>query len=151
MNTNGLILSHIVGAVCAVSQSAEKDMTQLDSQCLESEEMSAAIGRHMGWGPLNCGAAVRANFCCEYCGRSLLASLDDYYSWEVDHIVPGGPDSLENYALSCHTCNHLKHFYAPLGESREMRLQDVRQEVQRRRQKKQAELDQLRQIIGSIA
>ena len=115
----------------------------------EPEDLAAAIGRGLAWGPLNCGAAVRAGFRCEYCGRSLLQSLDDYYSWEVDHIVPGGPDSLDNYALSCHTCNHVKHRYEPVGNSRSERLEDARREVLARRQTKQLELDKLRSIIGS--
>ena len=31
---------------------------------------------------------VRANFCCEYCGRDMLASVDSYAMWARDHIVP---------------------------------------------------------------
>lgn len=113
----------------------------------QAKAIEEAIARGLGWGPLNCRASVRARFCCEYCDRPLLRSLDDYYSYEIDHIVPGGPDLLENYALACHTCNHLKHSYAPIGETREERLKDARQVVQQRRQKKKIELEKLSQII----
>jgi 5-methylcytosine-specific restriction endonuclease McrA len=114
----------------------------------EPEELAASIQSRMGWGPLNCGTAVRANFCCEYCGKRMLSSLDSYYSWEMDHIIPGGPETPENYALACHACNHLKHRYVPSGESRAERLEDARKEVCRRRSSKLAELQKLRSVIG---
>lgn len=115
---------------------------------LEPDKFSEAIANDLNWGPLNRGAAIRANFCCEYCDRRFLRSLDNYYSWQVDHVTPGGGDSLDNYAIACQTCNHLKHNYVPAGETREERVRDARREVARRRSNKLAELAKLRELLG---
>lgn len=124
---------------------------ELDGPYPEAPEpgvLAGALSSRMGWGPLNCGTAVRANFRCEYCGKRLLSSLDNYYSWEVDHVIPGGGDSLDNYALACHTCNHLKHHYVPSGDTRDERIIDARREIRRRRSSKTAELQKLRGVVG---
>ena len=37
----------------------------------------------------------------------MLASVDNYLSWQLDHIIPesaGGDHTLENMALSCREC-----------------------------------------------
>ena len=61
-------------------------------------------------------------FKCEYCGRDLLASIEDYDAWQLDHVVPTskeGPDSFENLALCCKACNFMKLRYTPIGATRE--------------------------------
>ena len=30
----------------------------------------------------------RAGYKCEYCDKDILASVDNYLSWELDHIIP---------------------------------------------------------------
>ena len=60
------------------------------------------------WDVPSARRGIRAEFRCEYCDRDLFASVDDYKSWEIDHIVPisqGGTDNDENVALACRTCN----------------------------------------------
>lgn len=136
-------------AICGVC--AESCHGQLDDpypESLEPTELERTLESRMGWGPLNCGSAVRANFHCEYCGKRMLSSLDHYYSWEIDHIIPGGGDLPENCALACHTCNHLKHRYVPSGDSRDERIADARQEIRRLRSRKVAELQKVRSLLG---
>jgi 5-methylcytosine-specific restriction endonuclease McrA len=136
-------------AICNVCvESCSEHAEQPYQSASTPENLAFLLFSQLGWGPLNCGTAIRARFCCEYCGTRLLGSLTDYYSWEVDHIVPGGEDSLENYALACHACNHLKHRYAPSGDSREERVADARPEIERRRASKMAELQKVRGILG---
>ena len=115
---------------------------------LDPEQFSEAIAKNFKWGEINRGSAIRAKFCCEYCGRRLLRSLDDYYSWQIDHVIPNRDDSLEYCALACQTCNHLKHDYVPSGATREERVADARREVTKRRAAKRAELDKLRELLG---
>ena len=114
----------------------------------EPDELIAALRTHMGWGPLNSGAATHAKFCCEYCGVCLLESIMLYYSWEIDHIMPGKGDNLDNCALACRTCNHLKHFYPPNGVTREERVRDAAREIGLRRDKREKELAKVRALVG---
>ena len=61
------------------------------------------------WGDGNAAVlGLRAGFNCEYCGKYLLQSVDNYVDWEADHIDPrsaGGPNNFDNLALSCRQCN----------------------------------------------
>ena len=99
---------------------------------------------------------IRARFRCEYCGRDMLASVDDYRAWETDHIVPtskGGPaDNIENWALSCWTCNRIKRNWLPEavgfeGLSREEQIRIARTHIQKNRAEKQLEIAKMRQLI----
>jgi len=57
------------------------------------------------WSAKSAYLGEKAGFKCEYCGRDLLASVNDYKDWQEDHIVPkskGKPDdSVNNLAVSC--------------------------------------------------
>lgn len=44
-----------------------------------------------------------AAYQCSYCGRALDAAMAT-----IDHIDPGGPDSVSNYAICCNPCNTSK-------------------------------------------
>jgi len=80
------------------------------------------------WSPEAIALGARAHFRCEYCGRDLLGSSDDFKLWERDHILRSDPpdDSLENLALSCLVCNSkLKSKWTPPGETRGERIQAV--------------------------
>lgn len=51
----------------------------------------------------------RANFLCEYCHSSELASAALF---EIDHIQPrsmGGSDEIDNLALACQRCNSYRY------------------------------------------
>lgn len=102
---------------------------------MTEEEVIALAQQRRGWSRERADAAVRkvmatnkwsleqlylgfkADFRCEYCGRDLLKSADDYKLWENDHIVRGAGDGLENLALACLVCNcKFKNRWRPSGE-----------------------------------
>jgi len=111
------------------------------------------IPRHM----IECG--IMAKFRCEYCDAPLLSSLDTYYSWECDHIVPvsanGGADSA-NVAACCRVCNKLKGSIAPTDPGladapREQRVAWAKQVVtQRRNSLEQKYSDARRLLLGLL-
>jgi 5-methylcytosine-specific restriction endonuclease McrA len=74
------------------------------------------------WGPIETKLGIEFNFCCAYCDKRMLESVENYKEWQTDHIIPSskdGKDSIENYALSCRTCNFIKSTWNPaenLGE-----------------------------------
>ena len=102
----------------------------------------------LNWVPVNSQVAVASGFRCEYCGLDMLQSLEAYFSWQIDQIQPAGGYTPENCALACRTCNHLKHSRRPNGATREEKIADAWDDIQRKRVERQAELDQLRQLIG---
>lgn len=61
------------------------------------------------WSEGTARLSERAGHRCEYCGLDFFASVANYKSIQVDHIVPvskgGDPDSIANKALACRTCN----------------------------------------------
>ncbi len=53
----------------------------------------------------------RTDYRCGYCGKDLLATLDDFLSFVRDHLVPksaGGPDGNHNRVASCAACDRIK-------------------------------------------
>ena len=99
----------------------------------------------------------RAGYRCEYCGKDMLASLDDYDSMQADHIIPRnqeaqGCDTAENIALSCPLCNMLKGRWNPAQEgerdnSRHL-IPAVRQHLTEKRANKYKEFLEFRRIVG---
>lgn len=123
----------------------------MTSHARSPEIVTEEIQKQLGWGPQNAQGGVRAGFRCEYCGKDLLSSLDEYDAWQIDHIVPksaGGSEELANIALACRTCNHFKHSYAPIGSTRDERIADAKRYVLDRRRDKLRELNILRAIVG---
>lgn len=94
--------------------------------------------------------AVRARFCCEYCGKSFLDSVDAYDSWQIDHIVPNGDNSEANLALACKTCNfakrHSKKEQLEKCKSRNEKIELARQIVWERRARKEITLMKVRKF-----
>lgn len=97
-----------------------------------------------GWSRESAQLGIDARFSCEYCDRRLLGSIEDYDSWQIDHIDPvskgGLENSLENQALCCKTCNFMKRNQKPEGSTREERIGFFRQVIHRKRKRKQEEL-----------
>jgi 5-methylcytosine-specific restriction endonuclease McrA len=91
---------------------------------------------------------------CEYCDRDLLASFNDYDSWQIDHIYPsskGGKDQYENMAVCCKTCNFLKRNYVPTGVTREEQIADARHYIQSKREMREAELGRIRILVRGFS
>ena len=109
-----------------------------------------------GWAP---EVGERAGYKCEYCDRDMLKSVDDFVSWQHDHIIPWsaeGKDEIENIALSCSVCNvQLKRTWNPADKvgkdaSREEKIQAVRQYVREARSGWDERLSKFRKIVGRV-
>lgn len=111
------------------------------------------------WSARTARLGIRANFTCEYCGKSLIDSEDNYKLWQVDHIVPissgGDEESEDNLAIACRQCNmDFKSRWNPLSivsstnPARAELIQAVRNYVLERRRITQQELQHVRAIIG---
>ena len=97
-----------------------------------------------GWSREHAQLGTNAGFSCEYCDRHLLRSIEDYDSWQIDHIDPvskGGPeDDIDNKALCCKTCNFMKRDQKSDRSTRKERIAFFRQEIHKKRKRKQEEL-----------
>ena len=100
-------------------------------------------------------AAIRCGFKCEYCGRFLLASIEDYDTWQWDHIEPvskGGEDEEANGAISCKLCNSMKRDYKPSRSLAELGrvayIEEVKKYLAVPREKKREKLNSIRRIAG---
>ena len=110
------------------------------------------------WGVKWATACERAGYRCEYCGKDMLASLDDYRSIETEHIIPrsaGGSEELDNLALSCPVCNsqRFKGRYNPAkdageGASRDKLIQAVKEHLIKKRVENYKEFLRYRLIVG---
>ena len=102
-------------------------------------------------------AGERARYKCEYCDKDMLASVDNYLSWQLDHIIPksaGGDHTLENMALSCRECTvRFKGSWNPAyvagkDASREELILVVRENVEKKRSSWVGYLSRCREIVG---
>ena len=94
---------------------------------------------------------ARADFRCEYCGQDLLATFNDCFNAQVDHICPKAEDGSElesNLAACCTTCNSLKWTYTPHGENRDERLADAAVHVQEQRRVQKVNWIKYRELMG---
>jgi len=119
------------------------------------EELAAQL-KSLGWSLEAVQLGVRANFCCEYCGADLLATIESYDSWQRDHVVATarkGLDHLDNLALSCKLCNFLKRHSDVVQafnlEDRHQAIAAIGQLIQQRRAAKQHLLDESVRIIDA--
>ena len=91
---------------------------------------------------------------CIYCSCDLLASYNEYNSWQFDHIIPlslGGEECFDNVAVCCRACNYLKLNFAPTGDTREERIADARRYVSEKRAVMEAEIAEVRLLIRGVA
>ena len=75
---------------------------------MNSEQIIGKLVKTGKWDRVHADRCLRANFKCEYCGKDLLSSVENFKEWQEDHIVPkskGGDNSDSNIAVSCRTCN----------------------------------------------
>lgn len=101
--------------------------------------------------------AERAGYRCEYCGIDLLATVEHYRMFQVDHIIPtsaGGPESFDNKAIACQVCNvNLKGRWNPAPYvrnevSRDELIETVREYIAERKVAAENELAEVQRIVG---
>lgn len=123
-----------------------------------ADEIAALLVARYGWSHETLALWIRARFKCEYCGRDLLASVDDYYyNEQQDHIVPkskGGWEGADNLAIACKTCNFLKRDWDPRSSEparppREY-IDAVKKHLLARRREKGRELDETRALVSQL-
>ena len=114
----------------------------------------------VGWGHRAATISIRAGFRCEYCDKDILGSVDSYYEFNEEHIVPisaGGLDEISNMALSCRTCNFsLKNKWNPETvcgpeASRREKILAVREYVARKREECLERITEFRRIAESTS
>lgn len=122
----------------------------------EQELIQVLVAEH-GWSEVAVRMGIRAGFHCEYCDRDLLKSVDDYDTWQVDHIVPlskgGSETEFENLAVACKPCNFIKRHWEP-ADSRDLpfdrtkRIEVVRELIKQRRERKHNDLARMRELVA---
>ncbi len=97
----------------------------------------------------------KAGWRCEYCKLDFFASIENYKSMQIDHIVPlcPGEHKPENFAASCRVCNLFKRRFDPRKKSRENATREelvavASAYVQHKRQEFTKQLERDRAIIG---
>tara|TARA_R110001583_G_scaffold194829_2_gene367242 strand:+ start:2087 stop:2485 length:399 start_codon:yes stop_codon:yes gene_type:complete len=111
----------------------------------------------------NVELAIRADFKCEYCEKDLLANMDNYKLWQVDHIIPKSSnyndfdyENFNNKAISCTQCNKdLKNKWNPLSEglddkTREQFILLTKKYIKEKRKIKNSEIDEIRKIVNDF-
>ena len=100
-------------------------------------------------------AGIKCEFKCEYCGRFLLASIQDYDTWQWDHLEPvskGGGDEEENGAIACKLCNFMKRNFLPSAPlavlGRRAYIEEVKTYLLVLRRQKLEKLNNIRRIAG---
>ena len=117
------------------------------------ESIASALASEQDWFPQTAWVGARAGFCCEYCGQDMLASVDAYESWQIDHIHPQSHgegiddiDGCDNLAVSCKACNFMKRDIVPEGSTRADKIAWAAKQIQAKRLTKLAELIAVRRI-----
>ncbi len=96
-------------------------------------------------------------FYCAYCDKSMISCVDNHSEWQADHIIPtskGGPDVMDNLALSCRTCNFIKGQWDPSGGLpqeeilKEHLIKRARARISERRQKMQEDIELYKAILA---
>lgn len=110
-----------------------------------------------GWSKSTLELAEKTSFRCHYCGKGFFGSLDDYYSIEVEHIIPRGKgeEKPENLTVVCSTCNFLKRRWDPRlevgdGATRDQLISAARQYVLERRRVKEEKVEKERNFARQI-
>lgn len=122
------------------------------------EDVVSALAETGKWSLDTARMAERAGYKCEYCDFDLLASIEAYKMFEIDHIVPikkgGSATDLNNLALSCRHCNyHVKRVWDPrstvgIEANREDLIKAVRTYILGRLTTRAEDLETVRRIVG---
>lgn len=126
-----------------------------------NEETIKYLIKNFKWDATQIKLAIRSKCKCEYCDKDLFESADNYMTWEKDHIIPKCSnienldyDDFANLAIACRQCNYnFKNKYNPVdeigfGKSREDYILAIREYVKNKRENKEADLTEMREIFG---
>lgn len=116
--------------------------------------------RKYNWSSEQVQLAIRAKCKCEYCGKNMLESVDNYKLWQVDHIIPKSSryencEEFENKAIACAQCNKdIKSRWNPAsqlgyGKSRDEYIKATKEYITNKRQEKEIELDKIRELYNT--
>jgi len=107
-----------------------------------------------GWSEDALKLGEMTGFRCEYCGKDFFHSVDDYYSFEVEHIIPRGKteEKLENLTAVCSTCNFLKRRWDPrdvAGDTatREELISAAQRHIKEQRRQKEEKVARERNLV----
>ena len=109
------------------------------------------------WSKATARLGERADYRCEYCGLDLLATVENYKLWQIDHIIPlksgGDPTDPDNLAVACKQCNwDFKARWDPRTETesdatRTELIDGVRRYIKERKAESEKELERVRSIV----
>ncbi len=111
------------------------------------------------WDAFSVELGIRARFKCEYCGKDMFASVENYKEWTQNYIIPnskGGIHSEENIALACRTCGYsIKNKWNPAdhikGESsRAALINATREHIAQQRKNLLEEILYFKSVINNI-
>jgi hypothetical protein len=122
------------------------------------DQLASELADRLGWSQEAAFLGLRAGFCCEYCDRPLLRSVEDYDTWQNDHVLPtnrGGSDDYKaNKALACKMCNFLKRHTlledSIEGLNRDQLVVRFRAMIQERRRRKDAEFGRIQEVFREL-
>ena len=110
------------------------------------------------WDKTNVKLAIRARCKCEYCGKNMLESIDNYKLWQIDHIIPKNLgyencEDFDNKALSCAQCNKdFKGKWKPKSlitdkTERTKNIQEITEYIKEKRSAKEKELNEIKKAF----
>lgn len=121
-------------------------------------DLLAALSADKDWSKLQVELGIEFDFKCAYCDKDLMASVDNHREWQIDHIVPTskhGKDERDNLALSCRTCNTIKHSWNPLSKcdrpghpTKQQLIQIARTYISGNRESEKIALDRYNAILA---
>ncbi len=111
-----------------------------------------------GWYPDTLKLAIQTGFRCQYCGMDFFESVDNYYSLQVEHIIPkckGGDDNPENLTVACELCNFIKlkwdpRSFADQNASRSELITAAREHISKVRREREAKVAREREMAREI-
>ena len=135
----------------------QRDPDQGATTMAEDEAIARLMSEYR-WSREQIEWGIRAGFRCEYCGRDLLASVDDYDACQADHVYPqskGGSNADLNRAISCKTCNFMKrdwvaHAEPQTEEERAEAIRAVRAVIAQKRAAKQVDVAEVRRLAHVV-
>ena len=126
---------------------------------MNHEELVEQLVSQFRWSREQIELGLRDRFKCRYCDKDLLASVDKFKEWTLDHIVPKsklkeGAEDPQNIAVACWVCNVIKRQWdprttMPLG-NREDLIEVVRKFLDEKRAHLEEDLSKQRELVTRL-